>query len=137
MSFFSKVLGGVEKILKPASDAYKSRQKRKQAAESAQAKIKQAKVQGAQEVVLRDSEWENVKVRNEGQEWKDEYSLIMGSSPYPLIFIGGILTAFGYPEFLSGVLDSIERIKDLGVPVGFIAQASILSGLGLKIWRMI
>lgn len=132
MNFIVEAVSG---LLKPASKAYGKFQDRKIAGEAAVAKVRQARVDNKQELAVTQLELEIMSKKMEGGTWKDEYSLVLGSSPYLLILVGGILSAFGEPAFLAGVLNGLNQIRELGVPIGEICVASITAGLGLRLIR--
>jgi hypothetical protein len=119
-------------LFKPAADAYGKHVDAKAAQKTAGAKLLQAKADQAHEITLTELEIVVLAKKNEGGTWKDEYALVLGSSPYVLVLFGAVLSAFGLEEFGLGVTSGLSEIKDLGVPVGEICFAAIGAGLGIK-----
>ena len=122
-------------LVKPASSAYGKHVDKKIAQQTAQAKLRQAKIDNAHEVTLSQVELEVLARKNEAGTWKDEYALVLGSSPYLLLLIGSLLNAFGVEQFQQGVTDGLFAINEIGVPVGQICAASIAAGLGIKLLK--
>ena len=133
MSIATAISGVVTGLFKPAADAYGKRTERKMAEETARAKLLQARQDGNHQIALTELELIAISKKNEASTWKDEYALVLGSSPYILIFVGCILSAFGLESFQLGVVSALASLADLGVPVGEICAASIGAGLGLRL----
>jgi hypothetical protein len=51
--------------------------------------------------------------------------------------IGGLASAFGYPQILIGVGTAIKSLSTAGVDVGFIMEATIMAAIGLSIWKKV
>lgn len=122
-------------LLTPLAGIYGKRQDRKAAAESARAKLAQATSSNSQELNLNKDEWEHLNIKGMGETWKDEYVTVSIISIFNIIVIGGILSAFGYPELLLGVSTAIRSLNLVGVDIGFLMEAAVLAGLGLSIWK--
>ena len=122
-------------LFKPVADIFTAREQRKAAREAAQAKLLQGKAEGAQQLELNKDEWEQIAVPGLQGTWKDEYVTVSVVSIFNLILLGGVLTAFGYPQVLTGVGIAMESLSTAGVDVGFLLEATILAGLGLSIWK--
>lgn len=121
--------------LKPAADAFQARVARKQAQETAAAKLAQAKFDGALQLEFNDQELERLSTALTEKTFKDEYITISIVLIVNLFVVGGILTAFGYPELLDGVVMGVERLVAVGVDMGFIIEAVVFAGVGLSVWR--
>lgn len=121
--------------LKPAADAFQARVARKQAQETAAAKLAQAKFDGALQLEFNDQELERLSTALTEKTFKDEYITISIVLIVNLFVVGGILTAFGYPELLDGVVMGVERLVAVGVDMGFIIEAVVFAGIGLSVWR--
>lgn len=134
MGFLGKIFSAIPEA---AAKAYMKRVERKMAKESADAKIKQAKVEGATQVTLQDQEVEQLMVRGKDATWTDEYVTVSFVSIVNLFVVGGIATAFGYPQMMTGVVEGVTALVNAGVDMGFIIQAVALAGVGLTVWRKI
>lgn len=122
-------------LFKPVADIFKAREQRKAAREAAQAKLLQAKADGLQQLELNKDQWEQLAVTGLAGTWKDEYITVSVVSIFNVIVIGGIASAFGYPQILEGIGTAIQALSVAGVDVGFLLEATILAGLGLSIWK--
>jgi len=122
-------------LFKPLADIYMKRQDRKMAQQTAKTKVELAKQEDSHELSLNKDEWESLQVKGMDATWKDEYVTVSVMSIFNLILVGGILTAFGYPQLLEGVVIGVTSLVTVGIDVGFIVSAAALSGLGLSIWK--
>jgi|GEM_PF-1560524 len=122
-------------IVEPLAKIVTNRQDRKAATERATAKLVQSKQEGAQEVRLKDQDVEAILASGMGQSWKDEYVTISLVSILNLLVVGGILAAFGYGEVLQGLSIALQAIVAAGVDIGFLLEATVLSAIGLSVWR--
>ena len=124
-------------LFKPVADIINKRQDRKIAKEAASAKLAHAKASNTQTLELNKDEWEQMQVAGQSESWKDEYVTVSVVSILNLIVVGGIASAFGYPEVLQGVGVAIYSITEAGVDIGFLMEAAILAGLGLSVWKRV
>jgi len=122
-------------ILAPLVGIFTKREERKKAKEAATAKLAAAKVEGAQEVLLNKDEYEIVATQGLAGTWKDEYITVSVVSILNIVVLGGILSAFGYPQMLEGVVTAVTALVAIGVDVGFIMTATIMAGIGLSVWK--
>jgi hypothetical protein len=122
-------------LFAPVADIINKRQDRKIAREAANAKLAQAKNDDVQELNLNKDEWEQLQVQGMAQSWKDEYVTVSVVSVLNLIVIGGIASAFGYPQILLGIAQAMTALSAAGVDMGFLMEAAVLAGLGLSIWK--
>lgn len=122
-------------LIAPVTRLFENRQNRKAAKDAAMAKLTQGQQDKAHTLELSKDEWEALNVKGMGETWKDEYVTVSVVSILNLIVLGGILTAFGYPQVLDGVGLSLEALVNAGVDVGFIMTATIMAGLGLSVWK--
>ena len=107
-------------VFKPVADIFTAREHRKAAREAATAKLAQGKAEGAQQVELNKDEYEAVATSGLNATWKDEYVTVSVVSILNLIVLGGVATAFGYPEVLKGVGYALAALGGVGVDVGFL-----------------
>ena len=122
-------------LFKPIASLWGKRQDRKAVKEGAQAKLVQSKQDNSQALDLNKDEWEQLQVKGMDHSWKDEYVTVSIVSILNIIVLGGILTAFGYPELLRGVAISMGALTAAGVDIGFLMEAAVLAGLGLSVWK--
>ncbi|MEM6406179.1 MAG: hypothetical protein AAF669_06275, partial [Pseudomonadota bacterium] len=115
------------------SEAYQTRQKRKQAAESAKAKLAMAKQSGDSKLELNDDEWEAVSKQNEDGTWKDEYITVIITSPFVLLFLSAITSSLaGDMRYLNAVNLGIQQLKSLGVDLGELMFIVVLAAVSIK-----
>ena len=131
MSIASIVTG----LFKPVASIINKRQERKQLKEQAVAKLAQSAQDDTQAINLNKDEWEALNVSGMQHTWKDEYVTVSVVSILNIIVVGGLATAFGYPQVLSGIGTAIKALGEVGVDIGFLLEATILAGLGLSIWK--
>ncbi|KKL23290.1 hypothetical protein LCGC14_2426890 [marine sediment metagenome] len=131
MSIASIVTG----LFKPVASIINKRQERKQLKEQAVAKLTQSAQDDTQAINLNKDEWEALNVSGMQHTWKDEYVTVSVVSILNIIVVGGLATAFGYPQVLSGIGTAIKALGEVGVDIGFLLEATILAGLGLSIWK--
>ena len=131
MSIASIVTG----LFKPVASIINKRQERKQLKEQAVAKLSQSAQDDTQAINLNKDEWEALNVAGMQHTWKDEYVTVSVVSILNIIVVGGLATAFGYPQVLTGIGTAIKALGDVGVDIGFLLEATILAGLGLSIWK--
>jgi hypothetical protein len=124
-------------VFKPVADIFTAREQRKAAKEAAIAKVTQAKQAGDQQLELNKDEYEQIATSGLGQTWKDEYVTVSVVSILNLVLLGGVATAFGYPQVLQGVGYALAALGSVGVDVGFLLEATVLAGLGLSVWKKI
>jgi hypothetical protein len=126
----------VRAAFKPISDILIAREKRKQAATTVRAKAQMARDANELQQTLTDAEWEVVSRQAQGNGWRDEYATIVGTLPYPTLFLGCMWYAFtGDYRMVEGAIAAIHALTASGVDVGFLLEAMLLAAVGLSIWR--
>jgi len=125
----------ITSLFKPVASVINKRQERKILKEGAIAKLNQSAQDDKQAINLNKDEWEALNVKGMDHTWKDEYVTISVVSILNLIVVGGLATAFGFPQILTGIGTAIRALGDVGVDVGFLLEATVLAGLGLSIWK--
>ena len=125
----------VTSLFKPIGKIIQKRQDRKLAQQSAKNKLMQSKQDNHQAIKLNKDEWEQLNVSGMDTTWKDEYVTVSVLSIFNIIVIGGLLSAFGYPQILEGVATAMLSLAEVGVDVGFLMEAAVLAGLGLSVWK--
>jgi len=122
-------------LFAPVAGIFNKREERKQAREQAAGKLAQSKADGSLKLELNKDEWENLQVKGMTESWKDEYVTVSVVSILNVIVVGGIASAFGYPQILTGIGTAITALGAAGVDIGFLLEAAVLAGLGLSIWK--
>lgn len=125
----------LDKILAPVSAAFQKRTERKMAQDTAKAKLQLAKQDANYQLDLKDAEWEALATGGMGDTWKDEYVTVSVVSIINLYVLAGILSAFGLHQPIEGMSMAMLSLLELGVDVGFLMTAVVLSAVGLKVWR--
>ena len=72
----------------------------------------------------------------QAQTWKDEYVTVSIVSIINIIMVGGIASAFGYPELIDGMVIALTKLAELGLDIGFLVTAVVLAAIGMKMWRL-
>jgi hypothetical protein len=133
MSFnIGSVLKG---LITPVTDIIKRKQERKQNRESAQVKLKQLSLDNDANVTFNDQEWEALAQQHKSETWTDEYATVSILSIINLVVLGGIFSAFGKPELLTGIVLAISTMAQVGIDIGFLAESVVLAAVGLTVWR--
>ena len=127
----------LETVLGPIAGIFQKRQERKLAVQTAKAKLTQAVQDDSARVVFNDQEWEVIATQMNTGSWKDEYATVSILSIINLVVLGGILSAFGKPELLAGVVVAITTLDTVGVNVGLLMEAIVFAAVGLSIWRKV
>jgi len=122
-------------FVKPIAGVFQKREERKLATKQIEGKLAEAKMKGDQQVTFNDQELEVVRTKGLEGTWKDEYVTVSVVSVFNLIVVGGIATAFGYPQVLEGVGLAITALVSAGVDFGFILTATVTAAIGLNVWR--
>ena len=122
-------------IAKPVTDLLGKRQDRKMAGEAAQAKLVQAKQEGAQSVILNEQEIEAVRTNGLGNSWKDEYITVSIVVFLNLVIVGSIASAFGNPSLLDGTKGAVLVLSSMGVNMGELIRIVVYAGVGISVWR--
>lgn len=120
-------------VAKPISNAYKSRQDRKQALESGKNKLAMAAQDSSYKLDLKAAEWEALSKQNEKESWKDEYVTIIITSPFVLLFVASIVSGYtGDMRYLDAVNMGIQSLKGLGVDLGKLLEIVVLAAVSIK-----
>jgi len=122
-------------LFSPVAKIITNRQNRKAAKEAAVSKLAAAKQDNSFKLDLNKDEWEALQVKGQAETWKDEYVTVSLVSILNIIVVGGILTAFGHPEVLTGIGLAMNALTAAGIDIGFLMEAAVLAGLGLSIWK--
>jgi len=124
-------------LIKPIVGLFSKRQERKLLREKTVAALSQSAQDNKHQININKDEWESLNVKTQEGTWKDEYVTVSLVSILNLIVLGGILTAFGFPQVLTGVGVAVNALGEAGVDVGFLLKAAVLAGLGLSVWKSV
>lgn len=122
-------------LFKPVASVLNKRTERKTLREGALSRLAQSAQDDTQEINLNKDEWEAINARLQDNTWKDEYVTVSIVSILNIIVLGGLATAFGYPQVLTGIGTALKALTAAGVDMGFLMEATIMAGLGLSIWK--
>lgn len=120
----------------PIAGIFTKRQERKINQDSIKGKLAQSKQDDSTKVELTDAEWETVNQSLQNQTWKDEYVTVSIVSIINVIMVGGVASAFGYPQLIDGMVIALTKLAELGLDIGFLVTAVVLAAIGMKIWRL-
>ena len=137
MSLGNIIKDTVSGLVSPITGYLGRREETKQITKTADAKLAEKRLDNAAEVSLSDKEWENIGKRSESGSWKDEYVTVSVVSIFNLIVIGGLATAFGYPQVLEGVTVAMTTLNAVGVEVGDIMKVTIYAALGIYAFKKV
>lgn len=124
-------------LVKPLVGMKNKKTDRKIAQDSIKGKLALVKEQGVQNVQLSESEWEQIGQTQMESSWKDEYVTVSIISVFNLIFVGAVAKAFGHPEILSGVVEGINTVNEVGGDFGFLLKITVGAALGIYVWRRV
>lgn len=123
-------------LFQPIADAYKAKQDRQAAKESAIIKVQQTQLEDAHKVELTDAEWEALAIAHQDNTWKDEYVTLIITAPIAGILLGGVWCAVtGSTAILDGFNLGIENLTKAGIDMGQMMTAVVFAAIGLKFWR--
>jgi len=112
------------------------KQELRQATQSAKAKLEIIKHTGKQDLDITDAEWESLSLQTQNNSWKDEWVTIIITIPIPMILFGAIWYVYtGDISLLDGIILGLDKLKALGVDMGFLMKAVVLAAIGIKVWR--
>lgn len=129
------ILGIIGTLVKPITDLLAKRQENRAADASAKAKLAQAQEEGSHTLSVNDQELERINAAVKKDSWLDEFVTVSLYALFYGIGAGSMLTAFGRPEMLEGILLAVRTLVEIGVDVGFLMEAVTLAAVGLVVWR--
>jgi hypothetical protein len=130
--------GGLSMIVKPIADVFQKKEERKIARDAIQGQLAAAKQTGEQEVTVNDQHLDQILASQNQFSWKDEYVTVSVVGIINAVMLGGLLQGFGYPAFLEGVIVGIKALAEVlqnGGDLGFIMKATVMTAIGLNVWR--
>ena len=132
MSIFKDIIAGV---LSPVTKLLAKKTERKQARETLAGKLAVVKVDGATKLSVNEQELQQLRTAMQATSWKDEYATVSILSILNLIVIGGVASAFGYPQILDGVGGAMIALDAIGVRVGFLMEAVVGAAVGFSLYK--
>ena len=127
--------GLITGLVSPVTALLSKRTARKAAREAASAAIKHAVVSGAKEVTFNEQELSGVSRLEAKNSWKDEYATVSILSILNIIVLGGIASAFGYPQILEGIQGAMLTLDAIGVRIGFLMEAVVGAAVGFSLYK--
>lgn len=130
MSIIDKLSGG---IAQAAAGAFNKRTERKIQQDALKGKLAEKRIDSETQIELSEKEWELLSKKAEESTWKDEYAVVSVISILNLIVLGGIASAFGYPQILDGIRVAIVELNTAlnGTELGGIMKVTIYAALGI------
>ena len=125
----------ITSLFQPIASIFQERERRKAAREAASAKLAAATAQNVQQLELNKDEYEAIATQGLAATWKDEYVTVSVVSIFNLIVVGGIASAYGHTQILTGVATAVQALSTAGVDVGFLLEATVLAAIGLSVWK--
>lgn len=130
MGILDKLSGG---IAQAAAGAFNKRTERKIQQDALKGKLAEKRIDSETQIELSEKEWELLSKKAEESTWKDEFITVTVMSIFIIIIVGGILSAFGFPEVLEGIKIAIEELNLAlnGTTLGHIMSVTVYAGLGV------
>ena len=129
-------LNFIPNIISSITSIFTKKQELRQATQSAKAKLEIIKHTGKQDLDITDAEWESLSLQTQNNSWKDEWVTIIITIPIPMILFGAIWYVYtGDISLLDGIILGLDKLKALGVDMGFLMKAVVLAAIGIKVWR--
>ena len=123
-------------IISPIAGIFKAKEQRKQVIGTIRAQSQANEVDGKVQVTLSRAEWELASKMAESGTWKDEYITLLITSPILSIFIGTLVSAFGFgDEILTANTEALKMLKEVGVDMGDLMLYTVLAAIGIKAVR--
>lgn len=132
------VKGFFSAIISPITKAYETRQIRKQAQETAKAKLVQSRQDNNFQLQLNEQEWEALSKSNEGDTWKDEYLTIVVTLPYLNTFICNMASVLlGDPVYAKAANAANDSLRSLGIDIGGSFDIVLYAGLSIRGFKLL
>lgn len=123
----------ITSLVAPVANYFTSRNEIKAKADVAKAAVAKAKADGETQHTLNIDEWEALSKQAEGGTWKDEYITIVITSPFVLLFVASMVSAFtGDVRYIDSVSAGIASLQSLGIDLGYLMGVVVLAAVGIK-----
>ena len=135
MAWVNTLLGGV---LKPLGNIFTAREERKRQKQEAEDTVERILTEAAAADSAVAGQIALVRVQNEQTSWKDEYALIVISSPFVMGMVSGALEGAGIvplgttESIMSGMFAPLSQVPEWWSTT---FQAGMLSALGITLWN--
>ena len=122
-------------IAGPLVNLIAKRGERKASLDSIKAQAELSKQNGDHEIKIKRSDWENNSKKMEGDSLKDEYAVLIVTSPIVVMFVGCIFSAFGNERVLAAGQMMIQTFTDNGIDYGILLYITITAALGIRVMK--
>lgn len=132
MNIVTELIGGVAG---PVVTYLNKRTERKQAQDAIKGQVALAKEKGDQQVNVDVGKWELASKEQETGTWKDEYVTVSVMSIFNGVVLFSVGAALGMEKAglaLTGLLDAVGTLTEMGVPVGTLMAFTVGAALSIK-----
>ena len=119
----------------PVIGLLQKRGERKASLDSIKAQVELSKQNGDQEIKIKRADWENNSKQMEGGSLKDEYAVLIVTSPIVVMFVGCMFAAFGNDSLLTAGQMMIQTFTDNGIDYGILLYITICAALGIRVMK--
>lgn len=127
------MINWIQALIAPIAGIFNSWNQRKQAKDSALAKLQLAKQSHDVNLQLTDTEWEALGKRAEHDGWKDDWVTIIITLPLVTIFLAAIWSAYtGDPRMIDAVNSGIAAIQSLLPNFATILEVVVYAAVSIK-----
>jgi hypothetical protein len=116
-------------LIPSISNYFTKREERKQAKETAQAKLRLARESNDQQIQLSESEWEAMSLESGGESWKDEYVTVVITLWLPVLLVGCV---FNSEQIITGVVNCLHMATEAGINMGKMTEVVVYAAVGIK-----
>lgn len=132
------VKGFFSAIISPITKAYETRQVRKQAQETAKAKLVQSRQDNEYRLQLTEQEIDAIGKGNENESWKDEYLTIVVTLPYLNTFICNMASVLlSDPVYANAANAANDSLRGLGIDIGGSFDVVLIAGLSIRGYKLL
>jgi len=126
------IVAAVTALVSPVTKVFTAREKRKQAKQEIEGNIALAKNNNQTTITVGVQAWEALTAKGLSSSLKDEWAVLVGTSPLYMTMIGAVLFAFGYTKALEGVQLGLALLTDMGIPLGPMVMMTLAAALGIR-----
>lgn len=123
----------VAALVSPIVDIFNGWNERKKAKQSAQAKLKQARIEGNYNLRLTDAEWEAISKHAEDDGWKDEWVTVVITLPLLTVFIAAVASVLlSDPVYMEAAKAGTKAVKELLPNFGTVLEVVVYAAVSIK-----